>query len=398
MVLNGIYPINIYPYNIQIKKKSSVDKVNPEAEQKQQPQDTADLNRQKSSTQQINPPAETVNISRVIADFKNTLAAIGASKEVNEEVQAYLKLVELQSAKDVPSPRIIKSNLNNAASILDKYISETLNKPSKVVKDWVDTLLMQRIEYKSDNPVEAVKEMSTAPVEVPVAKVQPEKTVDPKDIKLEKLYMNKASVLDENGDVVSALKFYNKAANMAIRTGNQALQANAHYNMASIYDDCGKTDAALEHYYQSIALDGQVENLKGQSLALNDTGNIYSAQRDYRQALDHFQVGFGLTKETKDKEGAACILSNTAGVFRDLGDDEKALKYYRNSIKLDIETGNIEGYAKSYELAGDVMLRNNQLQKAESLYQKSLIAAQKIGDTGWSSRIIEKIQQNNFGY
>ncbi len=78
------------------------------------------------------------------------MKAIGASQEVNDEVEAYLNLVELQSVKENPSQRIIKSNLANAAVILDGYISETLNKPSTVVKNWIDALLLQKVEYKSN--------------------------------------------------------------------------------------------------------------------------------------------------------------------------------------------------------------------------------------------------------
>ena len=43
--------------------------------------------------------------------------------------------------------RIIVSNLKIAADILDGYITETLNKPSKVVKDWIDALLLQNVDF-----------------------------------------------------------------------------------------------------------------------------------------------------------------------------------------------------------------------------------------------------------
>ena len=465
MGLNGIYPVNFYPYNINIKKKSPVEKVNPDDEQKQLPRDNADFKEQQTSSgykSSIDYSNGKVNISQIIVDFKNTLKAIGASKEVNEEVETYLKLVELQSVKENPSQKIIKSNLTNAAVILDGYITETLNKPSGVVKNWVDALLLQKVDYKTNCHSEAkpknlsnsensqtdrsfaMLRMTEGIMETKENNVLPQndniikKNIQrPEDIKLEelykkaekivdsgnfdkalsvyeklipfsqkikntevetKLYMDKAYIHDENGDYIKALESYNKAANVAFKAGNQEIQAQAHYNMASIYDDFGKTDAALSHYYESISLDGQVENLKGQSLALNDIGNVFAGQYDYKQALSHFKVGFSLTKETGDNKGKACILSNTAGVFKDLGHDDKAIKYYRDSIKIDTKIGNVEGYAKSFEQAGDIMLRNNQLYKAENLYKKSLIAAQKVGDQSWSSRILDKLQQNSLSY
>jgi len=462
--LNGIYPVNFYPYNIQIKKKPPVDQVTPETDQKQATPDNANLNGQQSSSgykSSIDYSNGNVNISQIVVDFKNTLKAIGASKEVNGEVETYLGLVELQSSKDNPSQKLIKSNLSNAAVILDGYITETLNKPSNVVKSWIDALLLQKIDYKSDKPIQnSTTEQSlsnsqdltlnssqgiydnsqiTKQVQDNSNIVQGSTTgvQRPQDIKLQelyqkagkivdsgdfdkalsvyeklipfsqkikntdvetKLYMDKAYIHDESGDSIKALESYNKAANIAFATGNQQTQAQAHYNMASIYDDYGKTDAALNHYYESLSLDGQTENLKGQSITLNDVGSVYASQKDYKQALDNFKVGFSLTNETGDNSGKACILSNTAGVFRDLGQDAKALKYYGNSIKIDTAIGNVEGYAKSFEQAGDIMLRNNQTEKASNLYQKSLIAAQKIGDQGWSTKILDKLQQNSLGY
>ena len=459
MGLNGIYPVNFYPYNIQISKKSPVQKVTPEPEQKQAPRDNADFKEQKSSSgykQSIDYSKGNVNISQIVVDFKNTLKAIGASKEVNEEVKTYLKLVEIQSGKENPSPKIIKSNLINAAGTLDGYITETLNKPSGVVKNWVDALLLQKVDYKSDKPLETSEshpEQSEGSIQLTDIARVPKKTNSsalpqnnniikenikrPEDIKLEelykkaekivdsgdfdkalsvyeklipfsqkikntevetRLYMDKAYIHDENGDYIKALESYNKAANVAFTAGNQEIQAQAHYNMATIYDDFGKHDAALTHYYESLSLDGQVDNLKGQSLTLNDVGNSFAGRYDYKQALDHFKVGFSLTKETGDNKGKACILSNTAGVFRDLGQDDKAIRYYRDSIKIDTKIGNVEGYAKSFEQAADIMLRNNKPEKAENLYKKSLIASQKIGDKNWSARILEKLQQNSLSY
>jgi tetratricopeptide (TPR) repeat protein len=454
--LNGIYPIGFYPYNIQIKKKSPVDKVTPDAERKQPPSDNADLNQQKSSSgfkSQIDYTTGSVNISQIIADFKNTLKAIGAPKEINEEVQTYLKLVEIQSGKDQPSQKLIKANLANASSVLDGYISETLNKPSRVVKDWIDALLLQHVEYKTDAAVETSNaSLSEAAEELSVSADSANTIIDadstnkvqqsynansPENLKLEsqykeagkiadsgnyeaalskyneiltvaekqenphlesRIYMDKGYIHDVNGDYKNALQSYFVAAQAAARAGDTEIQAQAHYNMASIYDDFGKTDVALAHYYESLSLDGESDNLKGQCLTLNDVGSLYSCEKNYKQALDHFKVGFSLTKEINDEKGKACILSNTAGVFRDLGMDEKALKYYKDSIKIDTKIGNIEGYAKSYELAGDIMLRNNMQEKASSLYQKSLIAAEKVGDTDWHSRLYRKLQDNSLSY
>ena len=202
--------------------------------------------------------------------------------------------------------------LKNAASVLDEYITNTLKKPSNVVNNWIDALLLQKVSYKSDSPVchssvsTNVSSNNISKENVTLNSFQgltnnaipgtSEQTDDVKqhddvvqnstnsiqnsklNAKLEelykkaakiadsgnldkalyirktypcfsetnntniqtRLYMDKAYIHDVNGDFANALENYNNAANLAFQTGNQQIQAKAHYNMGSIYDDCGK--------------------------------------------------------------------------------------------------------------------------------------------------------------
>ena len=91
-----------------------------------------------------------INISQVLQDFRSTIAAINSPENVVEDVEAYLGLVSKESSKDEPSREIILSNLRNAARITDKYIQDSLKKPSNVVLKWVDALFQQRINLKAD--------------------------------------------------------------------------------------------------------------------------------------------------------------------------------------------------------------------------------------------------------
>ena len=91
-----------------------------------------------------------VNISQVLQDFRSTIAAINSPENVVEDVEAYLGLVEKETKKDDPSREIILSNLRNAARITDKYIQDSLKKPSSVVIKWVDALFQQKVNLKAD--------------------------------------------------------------------------------------------------------------------------------------------------------------------------------------------------------------------------------------------------------
>lgn len=99
--------------------------------------------------EQINNMARNnrVNIAQIIKDFRGTYAAIGTPQCLVDEVEDYLAKVVEHTKGDAPSINFVQTNLQNAAVIIDKYISETLEKESKVVQNWLDALFLQRINY-----------------------------------------------------------------------------------------------------------------------------------------------------------------------------------------------------------------------------------------------------------
>lgn len=89
-----------------------------------------------------------INIAQILKDFRNTISAIGTPDILREEVEDYLLEIEANTKGEAPSITFVQTNLMNAAAILDRYISETLNKESKVVVKWLDALFLQRINYR----------------------------------------------------------------------------------------------------------------------------------------------------------------------------------------------------------------------------------------------------------
>ena len=102
------------------------------------PQTTVNHTDAAAPTRTLSGRSTVINIAQILKDFKNTAAAIGTPDDLKEEVNGYLTLIEAQVKKDNPNTKLVKSNLKNASTILDNYISKTLNKESKVVENWVD--------------------------------------------------------------------------------------------------------------------------------------------------------------------------------------------------------------------------------------------------------------------
>lgn len=120
----------------------------PVQQPSQQPQQQVQNNPE--AQQQINNMARNnrVNIAQVIKDFRGTYAAIGTPQCLVDEVEDYLKDIIEHTKGEAPSINYVQTNLQNAAVIIDTYISKTLEKESRVVQNWLDALFLQRINYR----------------------------------------------------------------------------------------------------------------------------------------------------------------------------------------------------------------------------------------------------------
>ena len=134
-------PVDGQPWQKQIYQNAQSQRIHPQA----QAAYSAPID---AAAPRYDNPNTSINIAQILKDFKNTAVAIGTPDELKEEVNGYVDLIQKQVAKDEPNVRLIKSNLKNASTILDNYISQTLNKDSKVVENWVDALFMQNINFK----------------------------------------------------------------------------------------------------------------------------------------------------------------------------------------------------------------------------------------------------------
>lgn len=385
----------------------------------------------------------TVNIAQIIKDFKNTAKAIGTPPELAEEVNVYLSLVEKQVLKETPDTKIIRSNLKNASSILDNYITETLQRPSKVVENWLDALFLQHINYNYNegdiNPNFLVKfphgkkeegkdeNKDNSDDEDGQEKKQEEaqKTVIvPKDEKLKSLFIQAkkyvyandskramelfkealdraveiddreteskilfeiGKIYDKNDYLVQALTSYNKSLT---GTKDVNVKTQAHYSMAQIYDDVAQFEPAINHYMSSISYAGENENFIAQSTSLTRIGNIYSDEYK-KEAFDFLLEANIIAHESKNSKTKGFVSSNIANAYTKFNEPTTALKYYSSAVKEYEDAKLPQKIAINYKRAAQVMENYNNPRKAKSLMQKALMKAKQTDDVQLMKEIHE---------
>jgi len=474
MVYNSMYPIGARPYIVRDNKKpvkrrgdeeSSQFSYSSQSSQNQQeePQineapkhngqqqliDSQKAQKEATTAYNANFKNSTVNIAQIIKDFKNTAAAIGTPEEVSTEVNSYLTLIETQVKKEVPNVKLIKSNLKNASSLLDSYITETLQRPSKVVENWIEALFLQHINYKFDADEVNSQFLVKFPDGKPLSEViavdedeEVEKKEDkketpaqetktavyvPQDAELKSLFLqakkysyannpkkameifqqalNRSSavndtetqskilfeigqIYDKNDYLSQALTSYDKSIKT---TTDNNIKTKAHFSMGKIYDDVSQFDPAINHYMSSISYAGENENFTAQSNSLTKIGNMYS-ERYNKNAFDFYSEAKLMAGESKDTKTKGYVSSNTANAYKKFNEPQNALKFYSDAIKEYKEAQSPLKTAQNYKSASEVMLNYGNPQKAKSLLQKALASAQQTDNVQLVSEIKTKLK------
>ena len=391
----------------------------------------------------------TINIAQIIKDFKNTAAAIGTPEDLTEEVNSYLTLIETQVLKEEPNVKLIRSNLKNASSLLDGYITETLQRPSNVVENWMEALFLQKINYKFDddqvNPQFLVKFPDGKPLS-DIEKTEGDQTVKngeeaskisaietktpvyiPQDIELKSLFLqakkqayannpkksmelfqkalNRADVVndsetgskiffeigkiyDKHDYLSQALTSYDKSLKT---TNDNNVKTKAHFSMAQIYDDVAQFDPAIDHYMSSISYAGQSENFTAQSTSLTKIGNMYTEKYN-KEAFDFYSEAKVIAEESKDNKTKGYVSSNTANAYKKFDEPKNALKFYSDAIKEYKDAESPLKTAINYKNASEVMQDYGNPQKAKALLQKAITSAKQTDNKQLVSELTAKLE------
>lgn len=353
-----------------------------------------------------------INIAQILKDFRNTIKAIATPREIEDQVNKYLETVNEQVHAARPQVNLIQSNLKIAASLLDRYISETLNKDSKVVQNWLDALFLQKIDYSYNendiNPSFLVKfpdENNAKPQESQPAEpeIQPEQNVQeqpvqeselefptveegieiqPEELTLEEEFVQAQKTISQkpnitivpqdtrlkslfveakkhafNNDPRKAMAMFKEAFSRASEINDNETQSRICLEIGKIYDDNDHYAQALNSYNQSLQYTTDV-NVK--SRAHFSMAQIYDDVNQTEPAMNHYMTSISYAGKSDDLIGQSDSLTRMANILTDKY-DETAFEYYDTARKLIEQTADIsmKGYVLSNTADACVQFRKN---------------------------------------
>ncbi len=384
-----------------------------------------------------NPRSNKVNIAQIIKDFRNTIKAIATPADIEANVNNYLKIVEDQVKSPNPQVNLVQSNLKIAASILDKYISETLNKDSKVVQNWLDALFLQKINYnynseeinpnflvkfpdqasKTEKAEEAkepeiseenieettivqdsiveeqkeaieIEEYSSKNLEEEFSEAEkiiskkPNITIIPQDTRLKSLFVEAKKQAFSNNPQ-KAMAIFKEAFNRAGELKDTETQSRICLEIGKIYDDNDFVVQALNSYNKSLqyTTDTNVKSRAHYSMA-----QIYDDVNQVEPALDHYLTSISYAGKSDDLIGQSDSLTRVANIFTDKYNEE-AFEYYDVARKLVEQTSdnNMKGYVLSN--TADACVHFRKKDKALKYYAEAVMNYEK-------TNAIEEIAEN----
>lgn len=379
----------------------------------------------------VNQPAtqvkrsNRVNIAQILKDFRNTIKAIATPPDLEAQVEEYLQLVEMHVKRPNPNVPIVQNNLKSAAQILDKYITDTLKKESRVVQNWLEALFLQQVDYSfNENDVnetflvqfpqnqQAQPAQQNKPEtiaqddeEVPIGNYEPievadesevslfdlsdsveqgfEKsfvkkphvTVIPRDTRLKSLFLEAKKQAYENNPK-AAMQIFKEAFFRAEELKDYETQSRICLEVGKIYDDNDYYVQALDSYRNSLnyTTDNEVRTQAHLSMA-----KIYDDVNQVEPAIDHYLVSVSYAGETDDIVTQSTSLAKIGNLLTDKY-DKKCFEFYEEALGVIKSSNDVKAKGYVYSSTADAYSHFNFADTALKYYANAVQNYTKVGD------------------
>ena len=371
-------PVRPQPMSVQTAQPVSMDK--PAVQEPIKPQVyEADAPRPEA-VPDSRPSAATsnkINIAQILKDFRSTISAIGTPDILREEVEDYLQEIEANTKGEAPSINLVQTNLMNAANILDRYISETLNKKSVVVAKWLDALFLQRINYhyndgeinkaflvkfpeseeekrakqaKAEQEAKAAQEAEQAPAE-PIQEQQVTNYQTQYEPIQQPVEYHQQPIVEQNQHVTSPINDYvppkpapQKRPKPQVTIIPEDNELKSLFIQAKKHVFAHNPAKAMDMFHRALVRAQQINDGETQSKICLEMGKIYDDNNYVVQALNSYNRSLKSTTDNSIKTQAHYSM---AQIYDDVNQIEPALEHYLTSVSYAGENDNLVAQSTS---------------------------------------------------
>ena len=351
-----------------------------------------------------------INIAQILKDFRNTMSAIATPDILREEVEDYLHEIEANTKGEAPSINLVQTDLMNAAAILDRYISETLNKESRVVAKWLDALFLQRINYRyndgevnkaflvkfpeSEEEKRAKEEKAKREAEKAQAEPEPEQAeqeiaqptqYEPIEAPVENTVQ---PTIQETPTVTSPINDYVPPKQISklkpvqpkpVKKKPQVTIIPQDNELKSLFIQAKKhafaqnPSKAMDMFHKALVRAQQIKDGETESKICLEMGRIYDENNYVVQALSSYNKSL---KSTTDNNLKTQAHYSMAQIYDEVNQTEPALNHYLTSVSYAGENDNLVSQSTSLTKIANIFSGKYNAQAFEFYEQANILVAQ----------------------
>lgn len=153
---------------------------------------------------------------------------------------------------------------------------------------------------------------------------------------------------------IEALKYYDQALPLAIKSGNRRMQATIHSNIGNLhyYREYETGDnlftETLKHYSEALRVQEELRDSMGAISTLQNLGLVYSDQGKFNESLQVLQRAYDLALKLNSREDIMHSYSNLGRLYGNMKYYSFAIDYHNRSIQLARDLGNRDMVAYGY--------------------------------------------------
>jgi tetratricopeptide (TPR) repeat protein len=133
-------------------------------------------------------------------------------------------------------------------------------------------------------------------------------------------------------NVDSALSYFKKTENLAIKSKAIAKEVNSLLKQSEIYLLAGMYPKALEISFKALKLATNHNNKNLVCMCYEQIGSIYINVNNYGEALKYFKLDEQLNSETKNKDRFCVVFNNLAISYNGLGQTDISIEYFNKAL------------------------------------------------------------------
>lgn len=168
-----------------------------------------------------------------------------------------------------------------------------------------------------------------------------------------------------------------KASELALKTNENDLIAEAFINEAYVHRHVGNYETAIEKYFSCIKYAEKAKNLRFVGYANAQLGIIYMLQKDFKTGLEKLLIAENLVKKSPDNWAKGKLYEAIGNCYLELKDPVNSEINYKISEEFFIKSGEFIGTAQMLANRAEYYMQTNDLKSAEVKLNECLIYSQK---------------------